>query len=88
MSQTRKQEVFEKLQIQKRKRIRVKNKLTTYLNTIFWRKQRLMMRLKMKRNGDEKNGAENYGLVGNDVDEMGLTARTIDRRFRQQQIWE
>jgi hypothetical protein len=52
-----------------------------------------MMRLKMKRNGDEKNGdekngAENYGLVGNDVDEMGLTARTIDGRFRQQQIWE
>lgn len=42
----------------------------------------------MKRNGDEKNGAENYGLVGNDVDEMGLTARTIDGRFRQQQIWE
>jgi hypothetical protein len=42
MSQTSKQEVFEKLQIQKRKRIRVKKKLTTYLNTIFWRKQRLM----------------------------------------------
>jgi hypothetical protein len=36
------QEVFEKLQIQKRKGIRVKKKLTTYLNTIFWRKQRLM----------------------------------------------
>lgn len=46
------------------------------------------MRLKMKRNGDEKNGAENYGLVGNYVDEMGLTARTIDGRFRQQKMWE
>ena len=35
-----------------------------------------------------EDGAENYGLVGNEVDEMGPTAREIDGRRRQQQMWE
>lgn len=36
-----------------------------------------------------EDGAENYGLIGNDVEEGGLTAREIDGRRRQQSFaWE
>ena len=35
-----------------------------------------------------EDGAEDYGLVGNEVDEMRPSAREIDGRRRQQHIWE
>lgn len=35
-----------------------------------------------------EDGAENYGLVGNEVEESGLTARDIDGNRRRQQMWE
>lgn len=35
-----------------------------------------------------EEGAENYGLVGNEIDEGGPTAREIEGRRRQQAMWE
>ena len=35
-----------------------------------------------------EDGAADYGLVGNETDEVGPTAREIEGRRRQQAMWE
>ena len=42
----------------------------------------------MEDEDEWEDGAADYGLVGNETDEVGPTAREIEGRRRQQAMWE